>query len=207
MIGWVILLVVLLLLLLPISARFRFDGESRLTVRYAGIPVWRFFSTDKQHKKKSTRAEVSSDRKSADKGKGKNSLKELTARLKEDGVAAVADYLRELAGLLVGTARRVLRILWFGRCIVQMSVATPEASETALRYGKLCAVLSPAAELLRQNLHVRRLELILRPDFLREKGEVRADVRVCVLPVMVLWAALATLFSYVGILIRQGNSK
>lgn len=206
MIGWVILLVVLLLLLLPISGRFRFDGESRVVVRYAGIPVWRFTSAEKAKKEGEDTSEKATKAPSKTKKKKKpNPLKEMTAQLKEDGVEAVTDYVSALLRWLGGTVRRVLRILWFGRCTVQIAVGTPEASDTALRYGKACAVLCPAAEVLRENLHFRRLTLTIEPDFLREKDAVWADIRVCVLPITVLWAAIVALFAYIGVLIKQGN--
>ena len=49
MIALYILLGVFLLLLLPLTARYHFRGEGRLTVRYAGIPVY-VYTTEKERK-------------------------------------------------------------------------------------------------------------------------------------------------------------
>lgn len=208
MIALYILMGLLLLLLLPIGARFRFDGESRLTVRYAGIPVWRFSS--KKAKKKSQPPEKAAPRptaKKSKKAKKKNALQEMTAQLKEQGAPVLAVYVAELVRLFNTTARRLIRTLHFGRCTVQVAVAAPDAAETALRYGKLCGVLYPAQTTVMNFLKIRRLDFAMQPDFRREKDEIRADIRLHVLPLSLLWAALRTLAAYVGMNMRLSGDK
>lgn len=208
MIALYILLTLLLLLLLPIGARFRFDGESRLTVRYAGIPVWRF-SSEKAAKKAKKRAKAppSGTEKKPKKAKKSRALSELTAQLKEQGASAVVAFVKELARLLTTTAKRLLRTLHFGRCTVRVAVATPDAAETALRYGKLCGVLYPAQATVTHFLRIRRLDFAMKPDFLREKDEVQADIRLWALPLSLLWAAVRTLFAYIGMTMRLSVDK
>ncbi len=214
MIALYILLGLLLLLLLPVGARVRFDGECRITVRYAGVPVWRY--TPEKAARRQARAEREKPRpakkaskKAAKKPKEEkpSPVKAITERLRREGAGAAVAYLREMARLVTGTARRLLRALRFGHCTVLVAVAAEDAADTALRYGKLCAVAYPAQTLLLENLHIRRLDLDMRPDFRREEDAVWADIRLHTLPLRMIAAAVGTLIAYGRMMIQQEKKK
>lgn len=214
MIALYILLGLLILLLLPVGARARYNGECRITVRYAGIPVWRY--TPEKAARRQARAEQARKRpskkaskKAAQKSKEQkpSPVKEITERLRREGAGAAIAYLRDMARLVTGTARRLLRALRFGRCSIQVAVATADAADTALRYGRLCAVAYPAQTLLLENLHIRRLDLDMRPDFRREEDAVWADIRLHTLPLRMIAAAIGTLIAYMRMMIQQEKKK
>lgn len=217
MIALYILAGLLLLLLLPVGVRFRYaQGECRVTVRYAGIPVWRF-SSKQAKKKKAAKKAAKTDRSAEAKNKkkkksaktaarGREALSGMTARLKEEGVSALAAYLRELARLLTGTLRRLARVLRFGHCTLLAAVAAQDASATALRYGRLCGPVQTARALLEDNLRIRRLDFAMCPDFRREKDAIYADIRLHVCPLRALGAAIRTLAAGVGTMARLQNA-
>ncbi len=188
MIALYILAGLLLLLLLPVSARFCFNGKSRLTVRYAGIPVWRFDSeaTEKKTKKRAT---------AGPKPTGKNStLQKLTAELK-DGGAGVAVVFSEAAKQLGKLSRRLIRTIHVRRFWVEIAVGGKDASQTAMKYGALCSPVHTARTLLEIQLRTKKIEVDMRPDFCREQDAVAADVRAFVLPLAVLCFGFQTVWS------------
>ena len=204
MIALYILAGLLLLLLLPVTARFFFDGESRFTVRYAGIPVYRFDSENAKKKTENAKPSLKV-KKGKKKGKSKDKegpLKRITAQLKEQGIAGVFEYIRQLIGVLGRGAGRFLRAVRFSRFRVEMAVATADAAKTAVRYGEYCSVLHPLRAELIARLRVREVAFDLRPDFLRERDAVLADVKMGTCLLRLLWAALCTLVSYLAMTIR-----
>ncbi len=207
MIALYILLGILLLLLLPLTVRYRFQGDGRLTVRYAGIPVYVYVtSNDKSGIRKAEKRTKKSGKKKNKESKG-GAVKRVTAQLKEGGAAGVLSLLQEGIRFADRSSRRLLRTLHFGHCRVGISLGGSEAADIAVRYGKLSGPIYSARSLLLSLLRIRRLELCMRPDFLAEKDTVTADMRVRVCPLRLLWTALCTLVSGMGMLSRLTNTQ
>jgi hypothetical protein len=163
----------LLLLLLPLGARYRFQNEGRLVVRYAGIPVYVYVSSKEREHKEETEQRT---KKSGKKKEG--TVKRLTSQLKEGGAAGVLSLLREGVCFVEKSSRRLIRALHFGRCRVGITLGGCEAADLAIRYGKFSGPIYSARSLLLSHLRIRRLELQMSPDFLAEKDVVTVDIRV-----------------------------
>ncbi len=204
MIALYIALGILLLLLLPLTARYRFGGEGRLVVRYLGIPVY-VYSTQKEKKPKKKPKKRSSKSKSK---KEKGSLvKRVTALLKEEGAAGVLTLLQEVIAYADTTMRHLFRVLHFGRCRIHVVFGASEASDVALRYGRLAGPLYSARSLALSLLRIRRLDLTMYPNFLEEKDTVTADIRLHACPLSVLVWLLRALCNGTGILSHFSNTK
>lgn len=184
-----LLLLLFLLLLLPLSLRLSFDGELKLRIRYCGIPVYRYPPrAGKKEKKKAPK--FSKKKKKGQKpgktGKANDKLAQLSALLREDGPSAVAAYLTELVRLTATGVRRLLDTVRMDRLSAELVVATGDAAETALQYGRLCGLVYPAEAALEGLLRIRRREITLRPDFLLEKGTAKLLLRAHALPLRLL---------------------
>ena len=199
-----VLAFLLLLLLLPIGVSLRFDGELTVRVRYAGIPILRYSSADEKQPKKPSKQAVS-PRKQAKAAKKQRAAKpkekaallpDLAQMLKEDGVGAVAGYLAELAKLAKTAAGRLLAAILIDRLELLLEVGGEEAADIALTYGKLCGVVYPAQTVLETLLRVRRRQVQVRPNFLRESSQARVRLHAHMLPLRLLWVALRTLTAF-----------
>lgn len=192
--GWVLLvigallLLLFLLLLLPLSLRLSFDGELDVRIRYIGIPVYRYPKSERKQKKEAAKSGKKKEgkQKAEKSGKAKPQMAQLSAILKEEGPAAVAAYLSKLARLTATGVRRILAAVRVDRLLAELVVATGDAAETALQYGKLCGVVYPAEAALEGIVRVRRREVTLRPDFLLEKGSVKLLLRAHAMPLRLL---------------------
>lgn len=209
MIALYILLGLLLLLLLPIGVRFRFHGEGRLVIRYAGIPVYTYSSADERKAHEPKEKAPKSDKKKAkgQKEEKENPIKRVIAQLKEEGIAGVVELVKEVTHLASGTMRRLFRRLHFGRCFVGMECGGAEAADIALKYGKLAGPLYSLRTLLLSHLRIRRLDWDIHPNFLAEKDTVTVDVRLHAYPLTLLGWGLRTALSALCMFMRFSNKK
>lgn len=209
MIALYVLLGLLLLLLLPIGARFRFSGEGRLVVRYAGIPVYVYSSVKEKkiHKEREKTEKSGKKKKKRGKDDKEGAIQQVISRLKEDGVEGIAVLLTEVIGLASGTLRRLFRRLHFGRCSVSIAFGGSEAADIALKYGKLSGPLCSLRSTLLSLLRIRRLQWDMHPHFLAEKDTVTIDVRLHACPLSLLWWGLRTAVSSLRMFFRLSNKK
>lgn len=198
-IGYVLLglLAVLLgLLIVPVYARFTFQGDARLCIRVWGVPVYRFPSAKPKADKPSTVKKAKP--KPADKP---SFVKQLAEQLKTDGVGTTLRFFEQLAALAGGTAYRVLKAVTVDRLQLQLTITGEDAAVAAQNTGKVCAVLYPAVTAVQQTLlRMRKRAVTVTPDFLGDTNRVTADVTAHVMPLRILCILLCALVRYNGIL-------
>lgn len=204
MIALYILLGILFLLLLPLTARYHFRGEGRLVVRYSGIPIYVYTAESEGQRPKKATKRVKKNGKKKTKG---DTVKRMTAQLKEGGAAGALSLLQEGVQFADSTFRRLFRGLRFGRCFIGIVFGGGEAADIALRYGQLAGPIHSARSVLLSLLRIRELELVMTPDFLAETDTVTADIRVSACPLRLLWIALCTALSGMKILLHFSNTQ
>ena len=190
-----VLLLILLLLFVPVYARFRYDGEVFLRVRVLGIPVTLLpkkaeKATEKPIPKKK---KAKPTKEKPEKEKKPGFLDELKASFREDGVAATLGYLTDLAKLAVSAVGKVLAAVTVDGLRLELLIAAEDAADAAENYGKVCAAAYPALEVLGQVLHIKKRQVRIEPGFLVEKSDAYTDVRLHVWVCKVLWAGLVFL--------------
>ena len=172
-----ILFLLLALLLVPMHAHGKFDGELFVCVRVWGIPVFRYSS------KRETESVPATEKMSP--------FDEVAEQIKRDGVKTTLSYLKGLSQLTVGATRRALTVLTVDKLRLQLYITGSDAAQTAENTGKACAVLYPTVTALQQTvLRIRKREITVTPDFLGEQGRVLADVTVHAIPIRILSVAL-----------------
>lgn len=206
MIVLYILFGILLLLLFPLTARYRFQDQGHFVVRYLGIPVY-VYSTVKNKEQEKTDKQTKKSRKKKTKDGKDGTVKRVTSQLKEGGAAGVLMLLQEGIRFVESNGRRLVRALRFGRCRVSVRFGGSEAADIALRYGKFSGPIHSARSVLLSMLRVRRLELVMQPDFMAEKDVITADIRVRSCPLRLLWTALCMTVSGIGMLSRLTNTQ
>ena len=90
---------------------------------------------------------------------------------------AVIEYIQEMASLVKRVIEELLDAVIVDRLFVEATVASGDAAETAMDYGKACAALYPAVGALCARVRVKRRRVMVTPDFLAEKGRIAADIR------------------------------
>lgn len=193
-----------LVLVSPVVARIRYDEELTVCVRVLGIPVYRY-SSAKPKREKPKKADKPAGSKKQSKEEKPSFFADLAKRLKSDGVGAVVTELKELANEVVGAVRRVARCVVVDRLQLELVIASEDAAATAINSGRVCAVLYPSLTAIQSVVRIRRRAVTVVPDYLAEKGSVRADILLHSFSVQLVWAALRTLMSYFALQSRKST--
>lgn len=190
----------LLILLIPVYGYLDFDKQLHARVRVLGIPfrLYPLKPKKKRSEKQQTVAKAEKSAKKSAKKEAKEGLLSLETIFKEEGISGVAQLFSELAKLATAALRRVLAAITVDRLNLQARIVCEEADETAIRYGQVCAVLYPALAGLESVVRVRKKNIAIAPDFLAEKGELVVDLRLHIIPLRVLWAALRFAVGFLG---------
>lgn len=188
---------VILLLVMPVYLSVAGHGTWRVRVRILGIPVTLFPRKSKPRQAKKSKPKSASQKDAAGKpSKADRLTAELREAFRRDGVAATAAYLKRLAALAGQTAGRMLRAVTVDKFSVRLIVAAEDPADTALQYGRLCAVVYPSVAVLEQAMRIRRREVRVEPGFLQAAGQVEADIRLHTVPLRLLWALLIFIIRY-----------
>lgn len=183
-----ILLLVILLLVIPVGVRVVYEEQLRVTVMVFGLPLLTIHPTEKTSEETPTQDKPDS--------KKAGMLDNLSRSLKEDGVGETVRLFKRLAHIATTALRRVLRAITVDRLRLQLTVASVDASATAQLHGRVCAVLFPALTTVQAVLRIRHREVTVTPDFLAQKGSVKAFVTAHAMPCRLLWAALCAWIAY-----------
>ena len=175
--GWVLLgflLFLLFLLLLPVHTRVRYDSVLQV---WAGLgPVsLRIFPLKKKPKKEKTQAAVKTEKPK----KPKKPKKKLTLEI-------ICDFIK----LGVEALGRLKRQLVLSNLTVHLKVASPDAANTALLYGRVAAAVSALYPVLERNLRIKKTDIAVDADFDGQKTDVVADISLAVCPLRLLIAGI-----------------
>jgi len=188
--------IVLLLLILLLPVHLHVFYHEKLVIR-AGVLFINFTLyprppiSEKRKQKKAKKEK----RKQA---KEKEELSRAEEMLRSEGVLAVVHYYIEMTRLIGTALKRLVRTITVDKLILNLIVASDDASDTAVNYGRVCSVIYPAQALIESIVRVKKRDINIKPDFLLEKGNVNGEIRLHVLPVRVLWALLMFFIGYIG---------
>lgn len=195
--GWVflgLLLFVLFLLVLPVRTRVRYDGTLQV---WGGLgPVSLRFFPLKKAKTEKEKTQVAEKKPSKEKETPKKPKKKLTFEI-------ICDFIR-LGAEALGTLRRRLVIQ---NLTCHLKVASSDAANTALLYGRIAAAVSGLYPVLERNLRIKKTDIAVDADFEGEKMDILADITLAVCPLRLLLSAVILLIHYLKInqKIKQHN--
>ena len=168
----VIVLILALLLASPVSVSASFEQELTVTARYLFL---RFRLLPQKEKKPARKKKE--EKPEAEKPQEPASKKSFRDILKKRGVSGLLELLSEAASLAGSVLRRFFSHVRVSQFDLFLAVATEDAAETALLYGRACAAAYPAVSALMQACGCRRFGVSVVPDFQRSKSEVRFRMR------------------------------
>ena len=194
LITLIIFAFLILLLLIPVYLSASFDGKLGVRVRILFIS-FKLYPRPEKSEKKQLKKETKKSKKQKAKEEELSRSEEL---LRDEGISAVISYYNEMVRLIGTAVKRFIRIIVVDRLIVNVIVASDDASETALNFGRVCAVIYPAQALIESVLNIRKRKITIVPDFMTEKGYVRGEIKLHILPIRALWALIMFFIWYLG---------
>lgn len=174
-----------LILLLSIRIALLVHWTSELDVWVC----WLFLRIPLQKKEKSEEQLAKAASKKAKKKAGEQTGKAEKPgepRALEDTIAMVLDLVSSATGPLL----MLLRNLRVRPLELRMTVAEDDPATTAIRCGQMNAYLYGAYATLANIVKIKRVKIEIVPDFLAQQGGFALTMRVSIMPIVVLGAAL-----------------
>lgn len=182
----------LILLFLPLTVDFNFKNELWLKIKYFGIT---FFNSEKRVKLgKPKKRNKKPQEKAEDRASKKENFFKKT--YKQKGLLDTVKYFSEILLLLLKKLWWVVKRFKFRKFKLDLSVATHDAANTAIQYGKICNAVYPTLAFLETNADFKSKEINIKADFDKTESEFQLSTSVTTRVFFWLVAALAVLFEF-----------
>ncbi len=188
----VIICLLLLLLFLPLTVDVNYENEFVLKIKYSGIT---FFDSEKRVKlKKAKKRKRKSQEKMKDNAPKKENFFKKT--YKQKGLLGAIQYFSKIFVLIFKKLWWVIKRFRFRKFKFNLSVATGDAANTAINYGKICSALYPTISFLETNADFKSKQININADFDKIESEFQIAASVTTRLFFWLVAAIAALFGF-----------
>ena len=183
-----VILLIALLLFLPISLDIMYTDDFFMTVRFAGI---RIFKIEPGKDIKKPKSDAESDKK-AEK-QAENPFKKLN---REKGFRVALGEITAFVKALILRIKNQLRHIRITRLCLGINVATDDAALTAIYYGAVCSAVYPILSLLDSLSSIAFKQIDIRADFESTKPGLAFSARIKLQLFFLLAAAFAALSEF-----------
>lgn len=194
-IVWTILLIIVLLivslLFCPFCIQLIYNDQVTLKMGYL-FPVFKILpqkpKPEKPAKKKSK--EATKDKKTSEKKKKKNPILTFT---KKHGLDGLIELLKEIVAIVLKLVDTIRKHLYITKLRLDLLVVGEDPADTAMKYGYACSAIYPMIAILDKNVRLRKHEEYIDAGFNAEKTQVRLIMKVYIMPIFVVIAAVSAL--------------
>lgn len=189
-----IILFLLILLFLPLTVDLSYDDKFILKIKYAGIV---FYNNSKVKKDKKAKKSQSKEDNCENKKASKKKDNFVISTYKQKGLLGTIKYFSNILALVLKKLWWLIKRLKFKKFKLDLSVATNDAADTAIEYGKTCAALYPVLSLLQTNINFKPQEINVRADFEKNKTEFKISVMLTTSVFNYLIMAISALMQFI----------
>lgn len=154
----IILMLLLILLFVPIDFYVEYDKKWLFKIKILGLKFSGDSFKSRSKKNKNTN--------------NKSNFKSIFKNLKSRGFINSIKYISSVVFLMGKTAKIFLSKIKIGYLGLNVIISEEDAFETSIKYGQASAVVYPTINYLRGILHIRKLNLLVEPDFKSVKSKV-----------------------------------
>ncbi len=177
-----VLALILLVLLAPFTAEIIYDDEFAFKFKCFMIKIY-----DSKSSKKVKKANETSKKEDQNTTKDDGFLK---TTYKQKGFTGTVVYLSEIVKLVLLKIKWLLPHIKFHKCVLNLTVATSNAAETAINYGRVCSAVYPVFAFIQSNTKLKTKQFNISADFDKTKPDFNASIQ---LKARGLWLVIAAL--------------
>lgn len=199
-----ILALIFLLLVLPVTVDLNYKNELCYRIKYAAIVLFdseKRIDIKKVKRKKKTKVQSHSEEKSA---KKESFFKKTYA---EKGFFGTVKYFSELIGLILKKLWWIVKRLKFSRFVLDLTVATDDAANTALEYGGICCAVYPVLAFIETNAKFKSKSVNISADFDKKEPEFAISLSVTTRLIYFLIAAISALKEYLKLQHKESENN
>lgn len=197
-----ILLFIFLILMIPLSFHFRYDGEPELFLRYLFIKIK--LIPPKEKKKKVTDEKNKEDKKQSEKGskKQEGSFKRLYKKRGFDGLIQI---IKEVTLIVKNASTKILKHTVVKKLKIDLVIVGDDAGDTAMKYGYVCAAIYPAVSILDSNIKIKHKEIDILPGFNEDKMKILVESKVNIRSLFLLHTMISAAFKGIKLILGIRN--
>lgn len=209
-----IILIILMLLLCPLSIKIVYDDKVHLRVGYFfpvfKIPLEKKVITDPKKlaklEKKKQKKEEKKKRQEEKKRLKEEKLRQkaeaegrplpekkpnfIVRTIKEEGVSGLIGLLKEIVRIIGGLMKKITDHLVISRMDLQIAVASEDAAQTALLYGRICSAVYPLINFISGHVKKCSHHERIAPVFTAEKTRAYFLIKARIIPFFILSGAV-----------------
>lgn len=188
----IIICLFLLLLILPLTVDLSYDQNFVLKIKFSSIT---FFDSEKRVDIKGKKARK---KKSKEKAEGKTPQKEnfFKKTYSQKGLLGSISYFSEIFVLAFKKLWWIIKRFKFRKFRLNLTVATSDAANTAINYGKICSAVYPAISFLENNANFKSKEININADFEKTNSQLQVGFSVTTRILFWLIAAITAIFEF-----------
>lgn len=164
--------ILLILMFLPLTVDLSYEDKFVLKIRYAGITL---FDNNR------TELDKKSDKKQVEKPKGSTPQKKdnfFVKTYKQKGLLGTVSYFSDILVIVLKKLWWIVKRFKFRKFKLDLTVATADAADTAIQYGKVCAAIYPVISLLQTITDFKLQQINIGTDFDKTKWEFNGAILV-----------------------------
>ncbi len=199
-----IILLFAVLFSLPVTVIVDYAEKTVVKVQYLFVKLTVFDSSKSKEDKKPKKPKKPKDDNPAEetaqseenkpKTKGNSLLKQIYL---DHGYNGIVKMLEAVADSLSGFFGKLYKTLVFDELYITMVTAGSDAADTAIKHGKLCAWAYPILGKLVSTSKVKKYDFDFSPDFLANKSEASAYIRLHITPIHITNGVVVLAFQLV----------
>ena len=177
-----VLLLLFLLTLFNIYIYADYNNELFLSLKVAFIKIKLLPQKPKKKVQPKKKTKPKTKKKKPEKKEKQKSF-DLKKYVKQKGISGILNIVKSISKLVSGTLKDLFSKITVTELMIDIKVAGDDAGDSAVKYGRVCAVLFPALKLITDVVRVVRYEVNVNPDFSDEpenlaKAKVTAKIRI-----------------------------
>lgn len=199
-----LLFIVFALLLIPASITVSFDGDVHAVARYLFL---KFNLTETEEKEEASEDKKNSDKKDEDKPQKDSSLTMFKQFFKREGISGLLNLISEASKIIANATKGIVKHLKFKRFKLNLCIATGDASDTAMLYGKICPVISGAYYTLFSLKKCRKKTTTVTCDFEKDQTTAEFLCKLSIRPIFLLSIGLKMIIKIIPLYRRLKPAK
>ena len=206
-----ILLLLLVVTCIPVFFSFEYRESLSFTLKYGCFDVTKYITpkekTEKKKAKKPGKKKKTEKKKEPAETEEKTKSNFLKDCIKANGVGGFLGIVKSLLVIITKRVAGIIRAIRLKKCDVYLCVGGDDAAQIAEQYGKICAVLYPAAAVLFKFFHCKNGRTTVDLNYKSTESAVIAEGELMVLPIAVIFEGLRLIVQSVPYILKLVNKK
>lgn len=183
--------ILFILLLLSVTVDLTFDSKLMLKIKYLGITL---FDNQKRVSVKKSKKKKSKSSSNDDAPAKKDGFVKKT--YKQKGLLGTINYFSDILVIVIKKLWWVVKRLKFRRFKLDIIIATADAADTAMQYGKICAAVYPIISLLQSVNDFKAKNINISADFDKTESQFKTSIFVKTQVIYLLITAIGILVQF-----------